>query len=72
MLEALGKIDTIEPTRCRQHVEANFDIPVMVEGYLRLYREIAGAPAPLAETPPVPLVPAFYAKDGKTTGSATA
>ena len=66
MLEALGKIDAIEPTRCRQHVQANFDVPVMVEGYLRLYREIVGAPATLAETPPVPPVPAFYAKDAET------
>jgi glycosyltransferase involved in cell wall biosynthesis len=66
MVEALGKIDAIEPTRCRQHVQANFDVPVMVEGYLRLYREIVGAPATLAETPPVPPVPAFYAKDAET------
>ncbi len=66
MVEALRKIDGIEPTRCRQHVEANFDVPVMVEGYLRLYREIVGAPASLAEMPPVPPVPAFYAKDAET------
>ena len=69
MLEALGKIDTIEPSRCRQHVEANFDVPIMVDGYLRLYREIVGATP--AETPPVGTVPTFYAKDGKTTESAT-
>ncbi|MCH7577860.1 MAG: glycosyltransferase family 4 protein [Chloroflexi bacterium] len=69
MLEALGKIDTIEPDCCRQHVEANFDVPVMVEGYLRLYREIVGAPATLAETPPVAPVPAFYANEAKTAGA---
>ena len=71
MLEALGKIDTIEPDCCRQHVEANFDVPVMVEGYLRLYREIVGAPATLAETPPVASVPTFYAKEAKTAGAKT-
>ena len=71
MLEALGKIDTIEPTRCRQHVEANFDVPVMVGGYLRLYREIVGASATLAETPPVAPVPTFYAKEAKTAGAKT-
>ena len=71
MLEALGKIDTIEPNYCRQHVEANFDVPVMVEGYLRLYREIVGAPATLAETPPVASVPTFYAKEAKTAAAKT-
>ncbi len=63
MMEALGRIDTIEPDHCRQHVQANFDVPVMVEGYLRLYREIAGAHVPLGQAPPVAPVPAFYAKD---------
>ena len=63
MMEALGRIDTIEPDRCRQHVQANFDVPVMVEGYLRLYREIAGAHVPLGQAPPVAPVPAFYAKE---------
>ena len=71
MLEALGKIDTIEPDCFRQHVEANFDVPVMVEGYLRLYREIVGAPATLAETPPVAPVPTIYAKEAKTAGAKT-
>ena len=69
MVEALWKIDAIEPIRCRQHVEANFDIPVMVEGYLRRYREIVGAAAAIAETPPVAPVPAFYANDAKTAGA---
>ena len=69
MLEALGKIDTIDPDCFRQHVDANFDVPVMVEGYLRLYREIVGAPATLAETPPVAPVPAFYANEAKTAGA---
>jgi glycosyltransferase involved in cell wall biosynthesis len=62
IVEAVGKIETIEPLRCRRHVEANFDVPVMMEGYLRLYREIAGTPAELVEmgslTPPT-----FYARE---------
>jgi glycosyltransferase involved in cell wall biosynthesis len=72
MVDAIGKIDAIEPGHCRQHVEANFDVPVMVEGYLRLYREIVGAPAELVETPPVAPVPMFYARDGDAAGSAVA
>ena len=42
MVAALYRIDSIDPARCRSHVEAKFDVPVMVEGYLRLYREIVG------------------------------
>jgi hypothetical protein len=42
----------------------------MVEGYLRLYHEIVGAPATLRETLPAAPVPAFYAKDPKIEGSA--
>lgn len=72
MVEAIGRIDMIEPARCRKHVEVNFDIPVMTEGYLRLYRKIAGAPAILAETPPVVPVPTFYTKDGQTADAAVA
>ena len=69
--EAVAKIETIEPGRCRQHVQANFDIPVMVEGYLRLYRQIVGAPAVMAETRPL-TPPAFYAKESDTAETAVA
>lgn len=72
MVAALAKIDTIEPLRCYQHVEANFDVPVMVEGYLRLYRRIIGAPAELVETPPVTPVPSFYRMDGEAADAAVA
>ena len=72
MVEALGKIDTIEPIRCRRHVEANFDIPVMVDGYLRLYRKIVGARVALAETSPVASVPTFLAQGGEAAGTAVA
>ena len=72
MVEALGKIDSIDPHRCRQHVEANFDVPVMVEGYLRLYREIVGALVSLMETPPVAPVPTLCGKDGEAAEAAIA
>jgi glycosyltransferase involved in cell wall biosynthesis len=67
--DALGKIDTISPIRCRHHIETNFDVPVMVEGYLRLYREIVGAPAILPERAPVPT---FYTKYGEAADAAVA
>jgi glycosyltransferase involved in cell wall biosynthesis len=72
MVEALGKIDTISPIRCRRHVEANFDVPVMVEGYLRLYREIVGVPAILPQRALAAPVPTFYANRGGAAESAVA
>jgi glycosyltransferase involved in cell wall biosynthesis len=60
MVEAIGKVDAIEPARCRRHVEANFDVPVMVDRYLRLYRKIVSAPADLTQAP----VPSFYRRSG--------
>ncbi len=63
MVEALGKIDAIQPYRCRQHVQANFDVPAMMEGYLRLYREILGASAFPGRAPSAAPVPPFYARD---------
>ncbi len=72
MVEAIGRIDMIEPTRCRQHVEANFDVPVMVEGYLRLYRKIVSAPADLVGARPLAPVPSFLRKDGAAADAAVA
>jgi glycosyltransferase involved in cell wall biosynthesis len=72
MVEALGAVGSIEPGRCRQHVEANFDVPAMVEGYLQLYREIVGVPATLAGRQAMAPVPALYARDGDGAGSAVA
>ena len=70
LVAALGRIDSIHPARCRSHVEANFDVPVMVEGYLRLYRDIAGLPARLEKSPPAAPVPSFYANDGESAETA--
>jgi len=68
MAAAVGRIASIDPRRCREHVEANFDVPVMVEAYLRLYRQILGAP--LAEKSPAVTPPAFYARDSGAAGTA--
>lgn len=40
MVEAVNRIDRIDPRRCRLHVEDNFDNSRMVEGYLDLYERI--------------------------------
>lgn len=47
MVAAVKKIDRIDPLRCRRHVEQHFDVPRMVDDYLRLYERI------LAFSPPV-------------------
>jgi glycosyltransferase involved in cell wall biosynthesis len=72
MVEALAKIDSIDAFSCRRHVKANFDVPFMVEGYLRLYREIAGVPETLEEAPPVEPVPATFAKVGEAVNAVVA
>lgn len=38
--EAIGKIDLIDHKSCRKHVEENFTIDKMVEGYEKVYAEI--------------------------------
>ena len=40
MVAAVKKLDRIDPRRCRQHVEQRFDVPRMVDDYLRLYELI--------------------------------
>ena len=37
-IDALGSLD---PRRCRDRVEARFDVPVMVRGYEAVYRAAA-------------------------------
>lgn len=39
-VEAVSKIGTIDPKVCRRHVEENFSIAKMVEGYEKVYEEI--------------------------------
>jgi len=37
---ALAAAERLDPAACRRHVEANFDLPVMAEGYERIYRSL--------------------------------
>jgi glycosyltransferase involved in cell wall biosynthesis len=39
-VEAVGRINSIDRKKCRQHVEENFTIDHMVEGYEKVYEEI--------------------------------
>jgi len=39
-IEALGKIDLIDRRQCRDHVEKNFTIDIMVSKYERVYEQI--------------------------------
>ena len=39
-VEAIGKIEQIQPEVCRKHVEENFSIDCMVSGYEKVYEEI--------------------------------
>ena len=38
LLEAVAKLDKISPQTCRQHVEDNFNVKKMVDGYEALYK----------------------------------
>lgn len=40
LVEAIGKIDRIDRAACRKHVEDNFTVEKMVEGYERVYQKI--------------------------------
>jgi glycosyltransferase involved in cell wall biosynthesis len=42
MVEAVYKVDRIDPWRCRQHVAQNFDAPIMAANYLQAYQQILG------------------------------
>jgi glycosyltransferase involved in cell wall biosynthesis len=39
-IQALSKIDTIDRRTCRRHVEANFSVQRMTDGYEEVYRDI--------------------------------
>ncbi|MFH1753278.1 MAG: glycosyltransferase family 4 protein [Candidatus Omnitrophota bacterium] len=42
MIEAIGKIDQIDPADCRRHAEENFSRERMVKSYLENYKKILG------------------------------
>jgi glycosyltransferase involved in cell wall biosynthesis len=46
LVRAVRRIGEIDRAGCRRRVEERFDISVMVDGYERVFREIAGVPAP--------------------------
>ena len=46
MVEAVRRLDSIDPKRCRQHVERHFDLPRMVHDYLRMYERICTTQSP--------------------------
>jgi glycosyltransferase involved in cell wall biosynthesis len=43
LVGAIRDIDRIDRARCRHHVEEHFDIPAMVDGYERIFREVAAS-----------------------------
>jgi glycosyltransferase involved in cell wall biosynthesis len=42
LLDALNRIDEIDPAACRQRVEDRFSGPAMVKGYERVFAEVVG------------------------------
>lgn len=40
MVEAVERLPEISPAACREHVERNFDAPVMADSYLRIYESV--------------------------------
>jgi glycosyltransferase involved in cell wall biosynthesis len=49
-VEAVGKIDSIDRKKCRQHVEENFTIDCMVSAYEKVYEQIFQHQAQKKET----------------------
>lgn len=40
MVQAVYRLDRINPKDCRRHVQEHFDVPVMADGYLAVYERI--------------------------------
>jgi len=57
MVEAVGRLDRLDPYRCRRHVEENFDAPIMVQRYIEIYQRILAWQTSRVEATPVPVVP---------------
>ena len=43
MVEAIHRIESLDRQRCREWVEENFSVEQMVNGYEKLYRQIAAS-----------------------------
>jgi glycosyltransferase involved in cell wall biosynthesis len=52
---AVGRLDRLDPHRCRKHVEANFDVPIMVQRYLEIYHRILAWQTSRVDVTPVPI-----------------
>ncbi len=52
LVEAVGRLDEIDRSACRAHVEAHFSAQTMTTGYERLYQQLIGARAPIDEKTP--------------------
>lgn len=42
LVEAVGRLDRIDPVACREHVAERFSARTMVDGYLDVYRRVLG------------------------------
>lgn len=50
MAEAVKRIDSIDPSHCRQHVQNNFSIKRMAEGYSEIYHQVINNHEPLTNS----------------------
>jgi glycosyltransferase involved in cell wall biosynthesis len=57
MAEAVGRLDRLNPYRCRQHVEERFDAPIMLQRYLEIYQRILTWETSRIQVTPMPVVP---------------
>ena len=55
MVQAVGRLDRLDPYRCRRHVEQNFDVPIMVQRYVEVYQRILLWQTAEVEVTPVPV-----------------
>jgi len=55
MVDAVGRLDRLDPHRCRQHVQENFDAPIMVQRYLEVYERILAWQTSRIEVTPMPV-----------------
>jgi glycosyltransferase involved in cell wall biosynthesis len=60
MAQAVCRIDRLDPRRCRQHVQENFDVPIMVQRYLQTYQRILACETSQLQLTPVPALPSRH------------
>jgi glycosyltransferase involved in cell wall biosynthesis len=54
MAAAIGRLDQIDPRRCRSATEERFGVDAVARGYEDVYRRAAASPGPLPDSPPLP------------------